>query len=88
MKKVRFAVVGIRSIGNAYVVNAIQKLPEAELITICDNDPEILEKALISIEEVKGTLPSLGSIHIEGPYLSPCLTLCISSICLSLSYSL
>ena len=44
MKKVRFAVVGVRSIGNAYVNNAIKKLPEAELITICDNDPEILEK--------------------------------------------
>ena len=43
-KKVRFAVVGVRSIGNAYVTKAIQSIPEAELITICDNDPEILEK--------------------------------------------
>ena len=41
-KKVRFAVVGVRSIGNAYVVKAIQKIPEAELITICDNNEEIL----------------------------------------------
>ena len=45
MDKVRFAVVGVRSIGNAYVNNAIKKLPEAELITICDNDPEILAAA-------------------------------------------
>ena len=43
-KKVRFAVAGVRSIGNAYVVRAIQKIPEAELITICDNNEEILEK--------------------------------------------
>ena len=40
-KKVRFAVVGVRSIGNAYVTRAIMKIPEAELVTICDNNEEI-----------------------------------------------
>jgi len=42
--------------------------------TVLSADPKILEKALISIEEVKDTLPSLGNIHIEGPYLSPAQT--------------
>ena len=43
-KKVKFAVVGLRSIGNAYVVNAIQKIPEAELVAICEVNEEIGEK--------------------------------------------
>ena len=43
-KKVKFAVVGLKSIGNSYIVNAIKKIPEAELVSICEIDEKIAEK--------------------------------------------
>ena len=42
--------------------------------TVLSADPAILEQALTAIEQVRDTLPSLGKIHIEGPYLSPAQT--------------
>ncbi|MBQ8320737.1 MAG: Gfo/Idh/MocA family oxidoreductase [Clostridia bacterium] len=42
-KKVKFAVVGLKSIGNAYVL-ATNKLPNAEVTAICENNEEIAKK--------------------------------------------
>ena len=42
--------------------------------TVLSADPAVLEQALIAIEQVRDALPSLGKIHIEGPYLSPAQT--------------
>ena len=42
-KKVKFAVVGVRGLGNSHVL-AIRKTPEAELVAICDNNEEIAKK--------------------------------------------
>ncbi len=42
--------------------------------TVLSADPVVLEKALLAIEQAKESTPSLGKIHIEGPYLSPAQT--------------
>jgi len=39
--------------------------------TVTSVDFGALEKALAAIEEVRGSLPMLGGIHLEGPYFSP-----------------
>lgn len=42
--------------------------------TLLSADTAVLEKALASVEEAQKDTPSLGGIHIEGPYFSPAQT--------------
>ena len=43
-KKVKFAVVGVRGLGNSHVI-AIRKTPEAELVACCDVKKELADSA-------------------------------------------
>lgn len=42
--------------------------------TLLSADSAVLERALSSIEAIRRELPSIGGIHIEGPYFSPAQT--------------
>ena len=42
--------------------------------TVSSSDFAALEQALRTLEQVKKTTPSLGGIHLEGPYFSPAQT--------------